>query len=276
MRWKAAGALAIASGVMAIGTAAAAGSDHRISNLDQLQWGPAPPSLPPGAEAAVMSGDPAKKGYFVIAIRGPQGYKVPPHWHSTDERVTVLSGNFTMGMGDRLDTAAGTALTAGGYAMMPRRTHRSGDWNVTVRDPDPGDGAVRYPLHQPGRWPDEVEEVTLSVTRQQSPQSAAGSLRKARVTRTWFRSFQPSAATALLGQQDRRIRQRHQDRRVRAMTNWQPCRTRSASSAINASTRVGDSGVSGSSRKYRPFGTSLVCSSARNISPCERASGSAP
>ena len=123
MEWKAAAALAIASGVMAVGAAVAAGSDHRVSNLDQLQWGPAPPSLPQGAEAAVMSGDPTKKGYFAIAIRGPQGYKVPPHWHSTDEHVTVLSGNLTMGMGDRLDTAAGTALTAGGYAVMPRRTH---------------------------------------------------------------------------------------------------------------------------------------------------------
>ena len=123
MAWQASRALAIAAGVVAFGTAFAAGGEHPVANLDQLKWGPAPPSLPAGIEAAVMAGDPAKKGYFAIAIRGPQGYKVPPHWHSTDEHITVLSGNFTLGMGDKLDAGAGTALTPGGYGLMPRRMH---------------------------------------------------------------------------------------------------------------------------------------------------------
>ena len=105
MAWQASRALAIAAGVVAFGTAFAAGGEHPVANLDQLKWGPAPPSLPPGIEAAVMAGDPAKKGYFAIAIRGPQGYKVP------------------LGMGDKLDAGAGTALTPGGYGLMPRRMH---------------------------------------------------------------------------------------------------------------------------------------------------------
>jgi hypothetical protein len=35
----------------------------------------------------------------------------------------VISGSFTMGAGDTIDASAGTALTAGGYAMMPRHLH---------------------------------------------------------------------------------------------------------------------------------------------------------
>jgi len=117
------GALAITLGAVAAGAAAAAGGEHAIVNLDQAKWGPAPPVLPAGIEAAVLSGDPTKKGVFAIAIRGPQGYKVPPHWHTTEEHITVLSGTFAIGTGDRLDATSGTALTAGGYAAMPRRSH---------------------------------------------------------------------------------------------------------------------------------------------------------
>ena len=117
-------ALVIAASLLTAGTAMAAGTgDHPVVNLDQATWGPAPPSLPPGAELAVLSGDPTKKGHFVIALRGPAGYKIPPHWHSTDEHVTVLSGALTMGMGDSVDAAKGTALTVGGYALMPQRMH---------------------------------------------------------------------------------------------------------------------------------------------------------
>ncbi len=115
--------LAAALGTLAAGSAMAASGEHTVVNLDQLKWGPAPPSLPSGIEAAVLSGDPSKKGVFAIAVRGPQGYKVPPHWHSTEEHVTVLSGSFIMGVGDRLDASAGTTLSVGGYAAMPRRSH---------------------------------------------------------------------------------------------------------------------------------------------------------
>jgi quercetin dioxygenase-like cupin family protein len=122
MTWKASATSVIACSLLA-GAALAAGSAHPMTNLDQVKWGSMPASLPPGADFAVVSGDPGKRGIFVVLIRGPQGYKVPPHWHSTDENVTVLSGSFTMGAGDKLDPSAGMALTPGGFAMMPKRMH---------------------------------------------------------------------------------------------------------------------------------------------------------
>jgi len=90
---------------------------------DQMRWGAAPPVLPKGAELALLSGDPGKQGDFVMRLRMPDGYRVPPHWHSMAEHLTVISGTFHAGMGDKLDTASGTALPPGSYAMMPAREH---------------------------------------------------------------------------------------------------------------------------------------------------------
>ena len=103
---------------------AAARPQHHMVTPDQVKWGPAPPSLPPGAQAAIMDGDPTKPGFFTIRVKFPDGYAVPPHWHPTDEYVTVLSGTLMAGMGDKADAASMHTLTAGGFVRMPRRaTH---------------------------------------------------------------------------------------------------------------------------------------------------------
>src|SRR3954463_5998383 len=81
---------------------------HLIVTPDQVKWGPGPPALPPGAELAVIEGDPSKAGAsFTIRAKLPDGYKIPPHWHPTDERVTVLQGSFGRGVGGKCDAAAG-------------------------------------------------------------------------------------------------------------------------------------------------------------------------
>jgi quercetin dioxygenase-like cupin family protein len=98
-------------------------SEHVMMTPDQLKWGPAPPALPPGAQAAVISGDPGKAGLFTIRLKFSDGYTVPPHMHPTDEYVTVLSGTLTAGLGDKLDAASMHTLPAGGFARMPRRTN---------------------------------------------------------------------------------------------------------------------------------------------------------
>jgi quercetin dioxygenase-like cupin family protein len=67
----------------------------------------------------VVSGDPGKPGLYVVRAKMPAGYKIAPHWHPTDEHVTVLSGTFAFGMGEKFDRASMKALPAGGYALMP-------------------------------------------------------------------------------------------------------------------------------------------------------------
>lgn len=88
-------------------------------NSPDLKWGPAPAVFPTGAEMAVLAGDPAKAGTFVVRLKMPAGYQVPAHHHPTDEYVTIISGDFSLGMGDKLDSAKGTALAPGGFAMAP-------------------------------------------------------------------------------------------------------------------------------------------------------------
>ena len=53
----------------------------------------------------------------------PAGYKIPPHWHPTDENVTVLSGTLGAGMGDKFDRSSGSLLKAGGFVCMPKDVH---------------------------------------------------------------------------------------------------------------------------------------------------------
>jgi anti-sigma factor ChrR (cupin superfamily) len=90
-------------------------------NAKDIKWGPAPAVLPKGAEATILSGDPSKDGPYVLRLKMPQGYKIPAHSHPTTEYVTVLSGNFHLGMGDKLDEGKGMELTAGGYGEAPAR-----------------------------------------------------------------------------------------------------------------------------------------------------------
>jgi len=94
---------------------------HILLSPDQMKWGPAPPSLPAGAQLAVLEGDPSKAGVpFTIRAKFPDGYKIPPHWHPTDEKVTVLQGTFGAGLGEKFDPAAGHEMPTGSFALMPK------------------------------------------------------------------------------------------------------------------------------------------------------------
>src|ERR1700738_1953832 len=73
-----------------------------VSSSSELKWGPAPPVVPSGAQAAILAGDPFKDGdAYTLRLKMPDGYRVAPHWHPTDENITVLSGTLGAGMGDR-------------------------------------------------------------------------------------------------------------------------------------------------------------------------------
>jgi quercetin dioxygenase-like cupin family protein len=87
---------------------------------DEIEWAAGPPSVPAGAEAALIEGDPSVAGeVFVLRLRFPAGYTLPPHVHPADERVTVISGTLNLGMGETLDRERGRPLPAGSQFMMP-------------------------------------------------------------------------------------------------------------------------------------------------------------
>jgi anti-sigma factor ChrR (cupin superfamily) len=116
-----ASAFLFAAALSAAANTALADDMKMPANSAGLKWGPAPPVLPKGAEITVLSGDPFKDGAYVLRLKMPAGYKIPAHNHPTTEYVTVISGDFHIGMGDKLDEKNGIALTAGGYGEAPAK-----------------------------------------------------------------------------------------------------------------------------------------------------------
>ena len=94
-------------------------SAHVLEAPSDLKWGPPPPVFEKAASFAVVAGDPGKPGLYAVRLKMPAGYKIMPHWHPTDEHVTVLSGSFAVGMGEKFDQASMKTLPAGGYALLP-------------------------------------------------------------------------------------------------------------------------------------------------------------
>ena len=91
---------------------------------DQIKFGPVPPALPPGAELAVLEGDPmGPSGDFTIRLKMPDGYRIPPHWHPKRENATVISGTFKVGMGDSFDASKMGAFPAGSFAYLDPSMH---------------------------------------------------------------------------------------------------------------------------------------------------------
>jgi hypothetical protein len=109
----------------ATGQGSAPAPAHTMVDGAEIVWKESR-GLNPGARIAVVSGNPAGTGPFTIRLHLPAGYKVAPHWHPTDEFVTVLSGTFAMGMGEVYDESRLKDLSAGGHAAMPAEMRHFG------------------------------------------------------------------------------------------------------------------------------------------------------
>ena len=87
------------------------------------KWGAAPAVFPAGARMAVMQGDPSKAELFTVRLDLPPGYRIAPHFHPTDEHLTIIRGTFLVGMGDILDPKQTMTLSAGDFATAPAEAH---------------------------------------------------------------------------------------------------------------------------------------------------------
>lgn len=94
------------------------------------KWMAGPPGLPAGSTFMVVKGDPGKAGMFTIRAKLPANYTVPPHFHATDEKVSVKAGGpMTVGMGDKVDTSASTSLEKGYHVTLGANMHH---WATTT------------------------------------------------------------------------------------------------------------------------------------------------
>jgi Domain of unknown function (DUF4437) len=109
---------------------------------DSISWGAAPPVVRPGAQFAVLEGDPtASTGDYTIRLKMPDGFRIAPHWHPKRENVTIISGTFKVGMGDQFDPNKMNAFIAGSFAFLDPHMHHyamaSGETIVQVHGQSP-------------------------------------------------------------------------------------------------------------------------------------------
>jgi quercetin dioxygenase-like cupin family protein len=97
-----------------------------IAGPNDLKWADAPPDLPKGGQLAVLHGDPFKAGTYTMRFKMPGGYKIPPHWHTQDEELTVLSGQLELHMGDTMQADPHT-LDVGAYHFLPGKMHHAAE-----------------------------------------------------------------------------------------------------------------------------------------------------
>lgn len=119
-------------GVLIASPASSGTGAHLMATPEELKWTDVP-SLPPGAKLAVIEGPLNQAVPFTLRLRLPANYQIPAHWHPAIEHVTVISGTFHMGAGDKLDKSKTRALTAGSVAIMqPKTTHYAWNGEETV------------------------------------------------------------------------------------------------------------------------------------------------
>ncbi len=85
----------------------------------ELKWGPQGSLALPGMEQATLVGDPSKPGPYTVRLKFPAGYKLAPHTHPDSREITILSGTWYTGYGEKYDPAALKALPAGSFYTEP-------------------------------------------------------------------------------------------------------------------------------------------------------------
>ena len=114
---------------------------HRIVTPGDIKWMDLP-SVPHGAKVAVLEGDPNKEGAVTIRVKLPPNYRLPPHYHGTVERSTIIAGTLHIGMGEKFDEKKTTAMAPGTFLLMsPKMPHFA--WTT---------GEVIFQLNVMGPW----------------------------------------------------------------------------------------------------------------------------
>jgi quercetin dioxygenase-like cupin family protein len=124
--------------------------EHVMVKPTDVKWTDAPPVLPAGTKIAWIEGKPVEAAPFTFRLKMPANNKIAPHWHPAIEHVTVLSGTFNIGMGEKFDAGKLTAMPAGSLVIIPPKTphfvqtkeelivqvHGVGPWGLTYVTPE--------------------------------------------------------------------------------------------------------------------------------------------
>jgi uncharacterized RmlC-like cupin family protein len=97
----------------------------------EMKWGAQGSLAMAGMEQVNLVGNPSKPGPYTLRLKFPAGYKLAPHMHPDSREVTILSGTWYTGYGERFDEAALKALPAGSFYTEPANVAHF----VEVREP---------------------------------------------------------------------------------------------------------------------------------------------
>ena len=112
---------------------------------NDVKWTPLP--TVPGAQIAVLAGDPTKPGPFVIRVKFPPGTRVPPHTHPDERTYTVLAGEWRLGFGERFDSTVLRSFPAGSLYRLPSRVahfQESGPMETIIQINSTGPTATEF------------------------------------------------------------------------------------------------------------------------------------
>lgn len=98
-------------------------SDYAFFTPGSLKWNKAPDVLPKGAMLAVLEGDPSKEGPFTMRLKLPANYQINAHSHPGVEHITVISGEFYVGLGKKIDHKKANKLSTGSFAYLKPGTY---------------------------------------------------------------------------------------------------------------------------------------------------------
>ncbi|HEV2840823.1 MAG TPA: cupin domain-containing protein [Chthoniobacterales bacterium] len=124
--------------------------EHKPSIVQpsEMQWTDSP-ALPAGVKVCILYGDVKKAEPIGFRIKLPAGGIIAPHTHPVHERVTVISGAFAMGEGEKFDKTALKEMPAGSVAVFPKgcpmfgfakeetiiQVNAEGPWGITYVNP---------------------------------------------------------------------------------------------------------------------------------------------
>jgi hypothetical protein len=94
---------------------------------DQIKW----TDEPSGAKAAVLLGDLAKPGLYIVLVKWTPHHMSHPHWHPNDRFITVLSGTWWVGTGTKFDPDGTVPMPAGTFVThFGKQVHYDGAKDV--------------------------------------------------------------------------------------------------------------------------------------------------
>jgi uncharacterized RmlC-like cupin family protein len=88
---------------------------------EEIDWKPFA-AFPPSVRLAVVVGEPASPGPYLIRVKVPSGVRLMPHSHPEDRLYTVISGVFYIGLGKRFDAEKLMAFPPGAVVVLPGNT----------------------------------------------------------------------------------------------------------------------------------------------------------